>query len=424
MSHRTISVIAADARSREVQRLTSDILGAWPGFSDAPEVQATTLIDAARQSDTVAGAAVLAFLDNAFDPELAKLVDALEQRLTPLVVVAPAPAGQPNPSLGRTVLFAPDTAPASVIAAMLHTLLARQPFVDDLRSEIRLSQRFQGGLREEMSKMHEEMQLAGRVQREFLPHALPKIDGADFEVFFRPCGYVSGDIYDVVRLDDRHAGFVLADAVGHGVPAALMTMVLTRALPMIDHVDDGPTLVQPADALRRLNHALIRGQGETSRFATAVYGVIDAQERRVTIAGAGHPPPLRITPRTTREVITEGPLLGVFADATFNQVEFTLEEDEVLVLYSDGFETAFPTPAEKDLDRRVPTSVYIEHFRQLAVERERAGLAEAMRLLSDSIDLQAGSLHQVDDLSALVIAPAPTPAAGSAVEPGSDRAAA
>lgn len=424
MSQRTISVIAADARSREVQRLTSDILGAWPGFSDAPEVQATTLAEAGRQSDAVAGAAVLAFVDNAFDPDLAKLVDALEQRLTPVVVVAPAPTGQPDPSLGRTVLFAPDNAPASVIAAMLHTLLARQSFIEDLRSEIRLSQRFQGGLREEMSKMHEEMQLAGRVQREFLPHALPKIDGADFEVFFRPCGYVSGDIYDVVRLDDRHAGFVLADAVGHGVPAALMTMVLTRALPMIDHFDDGPTLVQPADALRRLNQALIRGQGETSRFATAVYGVIDAHERRVTIAGAGHPPPLRISTRTTREVITEGPLLGVFADASFNQVEFTLDEDEVLVLYSDGFETAFPTPAEKDLDRRVPTSAYIEHFRQIARDCERTGLSEAVRLLADAIDLQAGSLHQVDDLSALVVAPSPRRASGELSPSDANRAAA
>lgn len=421
MSTRTISVIAADARTREVQRLTSEVLSAWPSFSDAPEVQATTLAEASRDGDRIAGAAVLVLLENAYDPELMQLVDILEQRLTPMVVVAPASSDRPAPQLGRTVLFAPDSAPATTIAAMLHTLLERQPFIDDLRSEIRLSQRFQGGLREEMSKMHEEMQLAGRVQREFLPHSLPKIDGAEFEVFFRPCGYVSGDIYDVVRLDDRHAGFVLADAVGHGVPAALMTMVLTRALPMIDHFDDGPTLVQPADALRRLNQALIRGQGETSRFATAVYGVIDAHERRVTIAGAGHPPPLRITPRTTREVITEGPLLGVFADATFNQVEFTLDEDEVLVLYSDGFETAFPTPAEKDLDRRVPTSVYIDHFRQIAQDRQRSGLPEAVRLLADSIDLQAGSLHQVDDLSALVIAPAARAGAGVG---GADRAAA
>ncbi|MFG0273892.1 MAG: PP2C family protein-serine/threonine phosphatase [Phycisphaerales bacterium] len=421
MSTRTISVIAADARAREVQRLTSDVLSAWPAFSDAPEVQATTLAEASRDGDRIAGSAVLVLLEDAYDAELMLLVDTLEQRLTPMVVVAPASADRPAPQLGRTVLFAPDNAPAATIAAMLHTLLERQPFIDDLRSEIRLSQRFQGGLREEMSKMHEEMQLAGRVQREFLPHSLPKIDGAEFEVFFRPCGYVSGDIYDVVRLDDRHAGFVLADAVGHGVPAALMTMVLTRALPMIDHFDDGPTLVQPADALRRLNQALIRGQGETSRFATAVYGVIDAHERRVTIAGAGHPPPLRITPRTTREVITEGPLLGVFADATFNQVEFTLDEDEVLVLYSDGFETAFPTPAEKDLDRRVPTSAYIDHFRQIAQDRERSGLPEAVRLLADAIDLQAGSLHQVDDLSALVIAPAPRKGVGVG---GADRAAA
>jgi len=422
MPQRIISVIAPDAHCRDVQRVTSEVLAAWPDFADAPEAQFLPLDEAATDSDRVNGQAVMAILDDPYDSNLTKLVDALEQRLTPVLGVLPVEASRPVPFIGRSSIVAPHGAPASTIAAMLHTLLERQPFIDELRSEIRLSQRFQGGLREEMSKMHEEMQLAGRVQREFLPHALPSVDGAEFEVFFRPCGYVSGDIYDVVRLDERHAGFVLADAVGHGVPAALMTMVLTRALPMIDHLASGDRLVQPADALRRLNHALIRGQGEVSRFATAVYGVIDAQERRVTIAGAGHPPPLRITPRSMREVVTEGPLLGVFADAAFDQVEFTLEEDEILVLYSDGFETAFPSPGEQELQRRVPTSVYIDHFRQIARDRPKANLSQAVQTLAEAIDLQSGSLHQVDDLSALIIAPAPRSGAGEAAGERAGRA--
>jgi serine phosphatase RsbU (regulator of sigma subunit) len=42
----------------------------------------------------------------------------------------------------------------------------------------------------------------------------------------RPAGYVSGDLYDVMRLDEKHVGFYMADAVGHGMPAALLTMFM------------------------------------------------------------------------------------------------------------------------------------------------------------------------------------------------------
>ena len=51
-----------------------------------------------------------------------------------------------------------------------------------------------------------------------------------FHTLFRPAGYVSGDLYDVARLDERRIGFYVADAVGHGMPAALLTMFIKHAL--------------------------------------------------------------------------------------------------------------------------------------------------------------------------------------------------
>jgi phosphoserine phosphatase RsbU/P len=279
------------------------------------------------------------------------------------------------------------------------------PYFQELHTEIRVSQRYQGGLRQEMGVLHEEMQLAGRIQREFLPDSMPDVDGVGFDVLFRPCGYVSGDIYDVKRVDEHRVGFVLADAVGHGVPAALMTMIMTRALPSMEQGLADGSLIEPSVALHRLNEVMIRGGGDNGRFATGVYGVIDTRTHEVTLAGAGHPPPLVIGPDGVRAIETEGPLLGIFKDAEFPQVTFSLEPGELLMLYSDGFETAFPSSANTEHNRKLPTDLYIEYFGSLAQVMATGDVREARERLEAEIEGQAGSLHQVDDLTALLVAP-------------------
>ena len=65
----------------------------------------------------------------------------------------------------------------------------------------------------QITQIDEEMRLAARLQVDFLPRTLPEVDGVAFNVFFRPASYVSGDIYDVTRLDEDHIGFFVADAL-------------------------------------------------------------------------------------------------------------------------------------------------------------------------------------------------------------------
>jgi hypothetical protein len=76
----------------------------------------------------------------------------------------------------------------------------------------------------------DQLRLASQVQRGFLPGALPELPGLRFDVLFRPVDYVSGDIYDVHRLDEEHVAIAVADASGHGIPAALLTVYIKRAL--------------------------------------------------------------------------------------------------------------------------------------------------------------------------------------------------
>ncbi len=395
------------------ERWWGPIRDAWPVPEATPRAAVLSLTEARETVRELLGDAVVVVADDEHDPAgLFLLVDHLWEQAVPGVLLFPGLTPRRLRLGGRGVIpMDRATAPASV-AATLHALAERQHLVDQLLRELRTAQRFQGGLRGEMDKLHEELQLAAAVQREFLPAELPVAESLDVRVFFRPAGYVSGDMYDVKQLDPDRIGFFVADAVGHGVPAALMTMVLSRSLSAALATPGERRLTPPGEVLRRINQEMIRRHGDVPRFATAVYGIIDTRDRSVTVAGAGHPPPMRCGPNGMRAVETDGCLLGVFENDEFSEVSFTLGDDELLIVFSDGFETAFPEMDADGRTRRLANKRYLGFFQDLAGAWADEGLEGAMSRFAGAVDLQSGSLHQVDDLTAVVLAPSRPAAAG------------
>ncbi len=319
-----------------------------------------------------------------------------EEGIPVLALLDRIPAGaHPFENLG--VLVAPIGDDDRIVCAKLQGLVHRQIEIRRLRHEVSIAYRFHGGLKGEIARMHEDLQLAAIVQREFLPREMPNLCGVEFAALWRPAHYVSGDIYDVERLDDDHVGVFIADAVGHGVPAALMTMVICRSLTTKIISGSNYRLVEPSEVLDRLNHALIRRRGTTTRFATGAYALVNCRTRTMRFAGAGHPLPiLQHADGTADELETPGGLLGVFDDEKYEQIEVTLRVDDRLLLHSDGFEQAFPAEDENDYGRRLPTTRYREEFARLA---DVATVQEVIRQIGRRLDDQQGSLHQIDDLT-------------------------
>ncbi|MEM9662535.1 MAG: PP2C family protein-serine/threonine phosphatase [Planctomycetota bacterium] len=305
-------------------------------------------------------------------------------------------------SLGGMIVCDAET-PTATLAPMLHAIGVCASATAELRRELKIAQRTSGGVREEMSRMSQELSLASRIQQELVPKAMPKANGMDYGVLYRPAGYVSGDIYNIARLDDRRTAFFIADAVGHGVPAALLTMIISRALPM---QSAGGAIISPSDALSAVNHELCGVSDGTPRFATAVYGVIDTETGLVRIANAGHPQPMRIAPERVAKVEAGGPLLGVFREASFDEETFTLEPGETLLLYSDGFETAFPdTDAMRQGRGVLPSDRYVEQLLRIGrtSRKNDETVVDALATLERRLDEAHGSLHQVDDVTALAL---------------------
>lgn len=403
MKGSTIITAASADRLDEAARLAGAIAAAWPA-GPAPTF-APGCAEGLEADDLTAAAAVLLLDDAAADEaSVLALLTVAEEAGVPVLALTDASDDRAESfAFGGAVVHRLDEAPAA-LAAALRALVLRQDEVRRLRGEIALAHRCHGGLRGQIDRMHEDLQLAALVQREFLPRELPTLHGVEFAALWRPAHYVSGDLYDVQRLDEDHIGLFIADAIGHGVPAALMTMIIHRSVQMKTVRGSSYRIVPPEEVLAGLNDHLVERQtrGGQARFATGVYAVIDCRRRHLTIAGAGHPPPLVLrADGRTDAVDTPGGLLGIFEHETYGQVELELAQNDRLLLYSDGFEQAFPA-AEAAANRRRPTTRYLEEFRALRDAPDATAMIDRLRA---RLDDEAGSLHQADDLTLLCVRP-------------------
>jgi sigma-B regulation protein RsbU (phosphoserine phosphatase) len=198
-------------------------------------------------------------------------------------------------------------------------------------------------LRDHSRHLDEQLRLAQRLQRDFLPRRMPGMTTGRFAARLEPAAWVAGDFYDIFRLDEEHVGFYVADAVGHGIPAALLTVFVKKSL-QTKHIEGKHYhLIPPDEALRLLNRDLLSAELQETPFITLVYGHYNETTREVVYARAGHPRPLLLGRKATLEPLDgEGPLLGIFPDAAFECRRRRLEPGQRLFLYSDGAERVDP----------------------------------------------------------------------------------
>ncbi len=199
-----------------------------------------------------------------------------------------------------------------------------------------------------MDSLKEQLRLAGLVQRDFLPARLPNSNEIQWAVMFQPAEWVSGDIYDVARIDEQHIGFYVADAVGHSMPAALLTIFLKQALVMRQTIENNYRIFGPVEVMKNLNLRMTGQKLSGYQFATCCYCLLNTKTRQLTFARAGHPYPILLREgEPPRQLETRGALLGIFENAEFVQDTIPLQKGDRLLLYSDGAEPLIGSLVDK-----------------------------------------------------------------------------
>ena len=191
-----------------------------------------------------------------------------------------------------------------------------------------------------VDNLTEQLRLAGLVQQDFLPTHLPNSGRIKWASVFLPAEWVSGDIYNAVRIDEKHIGFYVADVVGHGMPAALLTIFLKQALIMRTTVDNTYHIYSPAEVMKNLNRRMATQKLSGYQFATCCYCLLNTESLELTYSRAGHPYPIILRKgQEPKQLEVRGSLLGVFKDADYGEDKIQLQPGDKILLYSDGAET-------------------------------------------------------------------------------------
>ncbi len=333
--------------------------------------------------------------DGGASGDIQLLADALISNRLMGVVLSPGISGV-VPGDHDAFIWASADVSADELWGRVATIREYRPQLRRMEEQVSTMQRLGKKLNQHFVEIDRELRLASRLQRDFLPRDLPEIGDVRFAALYRPASWVSGDVYDVRRLDESHVGFLLADAVGHGVAAGLLTMFIRQAIVGKRVYDNDYVIIPPSDALIALNKELAAQELPHCQFVTACYATINLETHELTFARGGHPHPIHVSADgACSEVRTVGGLLGVFPDEAFPSLTILLEPGDKFVIYSDGMENAVISRRERDRGQVHFTAEFLEFVRDPA--------EPCLNALSAHLDRLEGSLQPADDQTCLVV---------------------
>ncbi|MEV6960342.1 SpoIIE family protein phosphatase [Streptomyces sp. NPDC051207] len=247
------------------------------------------------------------------------------------------------PEAATSALFVPLHARGSVLGVLgLWRTGDRTPFtgsdvplIEEIASRAALSL-------ENARRYTTELRTVETLQRSLLPPSGVALSAAESAGIYVPAGSASGIggcWYDVIELSAARVGFVIGDVAGHGLAATAAMGRLRTAVQTLSDLD-----LPPEELLTHLDDLVVRLSSTEPQSpdggvlgSTCLYCVYDPVTGRCVMAGAGHPPPVLITPdgRSGRVNLTPGPPLGT-GTLPFEPLELTLAPDSVLVFHTKG----------------------------------------------------------------------------------------
>ncbi|MCX7040775.1 MAG: SpoIIE family protein phosphatase [Spirochaetes bacterium] len=243
----------------------------------------------------------------------------------------------------------------------------------------------------DMSAAMAEMQAARLIQRDAITLSAPTGGRASFEVAYHPRDLVGGDFVRIEKLDKSQFAFLLADVTSHGVSAALFTLLLRSLWEEHAHLWGGPL-----EAASHLNSRLGAYGSENGYFASALFGLLDAEAPSLAFCSAGSPPFLRREAggRVTVHEAT-GHLLGAEEDPGYEKRSLALARGDRLLFFTDGaFEAENAAGEPAGIERLA------ERFARMG---ENESLDEFCARVEEDLLAYSGLLQLPDDFTAVLV---------------------
>jgi phosphoserine phosphatase RsbU/P len=196
----------------------------------------------------------------------------------------------------------------------------------------------------EKERLEKELDVAREIQKKILPAKNPSFDSLSISSVFIPAFEVGGDYYDFFEISDSKLAFIIADVSGKGISAAFVMAEIKGIFESLTK-----TYEDPKEILIKANQ-ILKGTLDRKTFISAAFGLIDMKRGTLKISRAGHCPVLLLRDGLIENIRPTGLGLGLNFDGRFSdsleEIEFKLNENDSIVLYTDGVSEAKNTEQE------------------------------------------------------------------------------
>jgi serine phosphatase RsbU (regulator of sigma subunit) len=260
-----------------------------------------------------------------------------------------------------------------------------------------------------LKSLERELDIGREIQMGFLPRTLPDVEGWEIAAYFKSAREVAGDYYDAFLLPDGNLACVVGDVCGKGVGAALyMTLFrsLIRATAKTDYFYNKQG-TQRLNNVERLQHVISftnnyveETHGHTSMFSTVFICIINLLESKLTYINCGNEPALLVGNKGNITLLwPTGPIVGIIPNAEFIAKEMVMEENDLLLIYTDGITDALNTQVVSfGRDRLVDV-----------IKDDRSSSQVLLQNIEQQLQQFIGEAVQFDDIAAMAIRKRITP---------------
>jgi phosphoserine phosphatase RsbU/P len=237
--------------------------------------------------------------------------------------------------------------------------------------------------------LQEEMRLAYEIQVDLLPKVQPKVSGYQIAGKSIPAKDVGGDYFDFIKVDEERLAFCIADISGKGIPAAILMANLQASLRGQAKLD------RPCKDCVSFTSDILFHNTAPNKFATLFYGILNSITHEITYCNAGHNEPFLFSKENNLTKLSVGGLVaGIVPSYPFEETSICVNQDGLLVLFSDGITEAMNSDEEEFNEDRLKEVIL----------KNRNELPENLiEIIFKEVQEFCNSAEQMDDMTIVVI---------------------
>lgn len=176
-----------------------------------------------------------------------------------------------------------------------------------------------------------DLSLSKRIQTAIIDFDDDILKDLAVKIHFQPMMQVGGDIFDICKIREGYYRFFLADAIGHGVQAAFITIIIKS-----EYNNVKTRFENPDEILTELNKNFITKYYKLTVFFTCVVMDIDLNNSKIKYSSAGHPSQILIENNEIKKLDAGGKLVGLMHNADYDLIEREIQPDSKIFLFTDG----------------------------------------------------------------------------------------